>query len=78
MSKTSLKGIRPPRNYVSYYNLCDAIAGQLKDAGRRIAKAGVHAPVFYPQIISDLESMKGFCDRAIEAVNAAQKQLDPA
>ena len=78
MNKSNLKGVRPPRNYVSYFNLCDAIAGQLEDASRRIAKSGVHAPVFYPQIISDLESMKGFCDRAIEAVNAAQKQWEAA
>jgi hypothetical protein len=76
MNKKSQRGVKPPRNYVGYFTLCQAIGGQLEDAGKRIAVAGIHAPVMHEHIIGDLQSMKGFCDRAIEAVNAAQKQWD--
>lgn len=63
---------RAPRNYIAYFSLCDAISGQIEDAAKSIGKAGIHAPLFHSQIVGDLQSLKGFCDRAIEAVNAAQ------
>ncbi len=67
------KGIKPKGNYIAYYTLCDAISGEIEDASRRIGKSGIHAPLFHSHIVADLQSLKGFCDRAIEAVNAAQE-----
>jgi hypothetical protein len=63
---------KPPRNYIAYYTLCDAISGQIEDTARRIGKSGIHAPLFHSHIIADLQSLKEFCDQAIEAVNTAQ------
>lgn len=73
-SKTRLH--KPPRNYISYLALCDAISGEIEDASRRIGKAGIYAPLFHSQIVGDLQSLKRFCDRAIKAVNAAQAQWE--
>lgn len=74
MKRTNYKGVRPPKNYVSYFNLCQAIAGQFEDAAKRIGTAGIHAPVMHTHIVTDLQCMKALCDRAIAAVNAAQEE----
>lgn len=72
--KKQRKGVAPPRGYIGYFTLCQAIAGQLQDSAERIGKASIHAPVFHRQILAGLESTKGLCERAIEAVKAAQKE----
>jgi hypothetical protein len=78
MPKRVAKGVKPPKNYVAYYTLCDAISGQIEEAAKRIGKSGIHAPLFHQHIVSDLESLKGFCDRAIHAVNTAQADWNGA
>lgn len=64
---------RPPKNYVAYFELCQAIGGVLEEQGRGIAKMGIHAPIFHKQIIEDLEGAKAWCECAIKAVNEAQE-----
>ena len=67
---------KPPRNYASYFDLCQVIGGNLEEVGRRVAKDGIHAPVLYQSIIDELRSVQNFCDRAIVAVTAAQDQWE--
>lgn len=51
----------PPKNYVAYYTLCDAIAGEIETFGKSISIAGKFAPA---------------CDIAIDAVNKAQAEWE--
>ena len=62
-----------PKNYIAYQYLYDAISVEIEDVSRRIGKAAIHAPLFHDHTIDDLQSLKGFCDRAIEALNAAKR-----
>lgn len=56
------------RMVASYFTLCQTIGGEIEDAGRRIAKDGIHAPVFCGYIIDELRTLRSFCDRAEAAL----------
>lgn len=67
---------KPPRNYIGYFTLCQVIGGEIEDAGRRLSKDAIHAPVMRDNMLAELSRLKGFCDRATEAIQAAHKEWD--
>lgn len=70
------KPSKPPRNFVSYFTLCQTIGGELEEAGHRICLDAVHAPAMHRLMIQELERVKRFCERGIAAINAAQERWE--
>jgi len=63
----------PPSNYIAYFTLIQEIGGRLEDSGRGITKMAAFAPVFRDQILTELATVKTFCDQAAKAIDAAEK-----
>lgn len=65
---------KPPTNYIAYFTLCQEIGGRLQEIGKRIAKSGVHAPVFHQHMIDDLEEAHQLYVAGTKAILKAQEQ----
>lgn len=66
----------PPRNFVAWFDLVQAIGSGVQQRGKAIKAMSVHAPVFHHDIMLELENLRRFCDRALSACESARKDWE--
>lgn len=72
MNKT--KNLKPPRNYVGYFTLCQTIGGEIEDSGRLIGKLSTIVPASKEMILEELNRMTKLCEVAKEAIQQVHEQ----